>query len=173
MVAAPLLPESGDAVVGVRFHQDPFAYGAVGADLVLFEREGRLHLVPAAEAVVEPVRSVDRSRRLAKVDADAEPIDADLAREWPMDAIALEQHGVGLGIGEIIDRDQLQPAVRPLQDGARPAHRVGGVLARDGVLHLVEAHEPQAGEDAVRPVDALASRGGRRRDAVDPRDGAA
>ena len=41
-----------------------------------------------------------------------------LAREGPMNAVALEQHGVRLGVGQIVDRDQLQVVIVPLQDGA-------------------------------------------------------
>ncbi len=41
-----------------------------------------------------------------------------LAREMPMDAVVLEQPGVGLGVGEIVDADQLEPAIGPLEDRA-------------------------------------------------------
>src|SRR3546814_17828045 len=35
------------------------------------------------------------------------------------DAVALEQQRVRLGIGEVVDRDQFQPAIGAFQDGAR------------------------------------------------------
>jgi hypothetical protein len=35
-----------------------------------------------------------------------------------MDGIALEQQGVGLGVGEVIDRDELQAAILLFEDGA-------------------------------------------------------
>src|SRR3546814_8385037 len=36
-----------------------------------------------------------------------------------MDAVALEQQRVRLGIGQVVDRDQFQPAVGAFEDGAR------------------------------------------------------
>jgi alkylation response protein AidB-like acyl-CoA dehydrogenase len=78
MVAAPLLPQAGEEVVGVRLGADPFVYGAVGADLLLLERQGRLSLVPAADATIAPVRSVDRARRLATVEADGPGVEGDI-----------------------------------------------------------------------------------------------
>ena len=47
------------------------------------------------------------------------PSVVDLAREDAVDAVALEQPGIGLRVGEVVDRDQLEPAVRPLEDRAR------------------------------------------------------
>src|SRR4051812_8185423 len=41
------------------------------------------------------------------------------ARELAVDAVVLEQPGVGLGVGEVVDADQLEPAVGPLEDGPR------------------------------------------------------
>ena len=43
-----------------------------------------------------------------------------LAGIGAVNAVTLEQHGVRLGVGQIVDRDQLQPAIRPLED--RPRH---------------------------------------------------
>ena len=43
-----------------------------------------------------------------------------------------------------LDRERDRVA---LEDLARAAHGVDGVLARDRVLHLLEAHEPRGGED--------------------------
>src|SRR3546814_6833464 len=40
-------------------------------------------------------------------------------RERAVDAVALEQQRVRLGIGEVVDRDQSQPAIGAFQDGAR------------------------------------------------------
>jgi hypothetical protein len=36
-----------------------------------------------------------------------------------MHTVALEQQGIGLGIGEVVDRDQFKPAIGALEDGAR------------------------------------------------------
>jgi hypothetical protein len=36
-----------------------------------------------------------------------------------MHAVTLEQQGIGLGIGQIVDRNQFQTAVGALQNGAR------------------------------------------------------
>jgi hypothetical protein len=35
-----------------------------------------------------------------------------------VDAVALEQHRIRLGVGQVVDRHQLQPVIVPLQDGA-------------------------------------------------------
>jgi hypothetical protein len=53
------------------------------------------------------------------IDDQVIAIDFDRTRERPMHRIALEQQGVCLGIGQIVDRNQFQPAIGPLDDGAR------------------------------------------------------
>ena len=95
-VAAPLLPEAGDAVVGVRLASDPYAYGAVGADLLLWEGEGGLSLVPVADAVVQPVRSVDRSRRLATIDGDGQAVDGDPALAFDRGVLGVSAQLLGV-----------------------------------------------------------------------------
>ena len=53
----------------------------------------------------------------------ASPSACHLAREFAVDAVVLEQPGVGLGVGEVVDADQLEPAIGPLEDrpGDQPA----------------------------------------------------
>ena len=60
---------------------------------------------------------------MLSIDDDGVALGLDVARELAVDAIVLEQPGVGLGVGEIVDADQLQPAVGPLKDraGDQPA----------------------------------------------------
>ena len=53
------------------------------------------------------------------VDDQIIAVGADFAGEFAMDAVALEQHRVRLGVGEVVDRDQLEPAVGPLEDRPR------------------------------------------------------
>ena len=88
---------------------------AVGEEAGAFERD---------------VDAIGLVRQLGRValggDLDALAVDdqivavgLDLAREAPVDAVALEQPGVGLGVGEVVDRDQLEPAIGPLEDRAR------------------------------------------------------
>ena len=83
-----------------------------------------------AGAFQRDVDAVGGVRQLGRValggDVDALAVDdhvvavgVDFAREGAVDAVALEQQGVGLGVGEIVDRDQLEPAVGPLEDRAR------------------------------------------------------
>ena len=57
------------------------------------------------------------------VDDDVVAIDGDVAWELAVNAVVLEQPGIGLGIGEVVDADQLEPAVRALEDrsGDQPA----------------------------------------------------
>ena len=88
---------------------------AVGEEAGAFERQ--------LDAVVT-VRKLGRVALGGDLDALAVDdqiiaVGADFAREFAMDAVALEQHGVRLGIGEVVDRDQLEPAVGPLEDRPR------------------------------------------------------
>src|SRR6185503_16411346 len=92
---------------------------AVGEEAGAFERD------------LDPVGAVRQSGRVAlggdldalAVDDDVAPLDHHLAWEFAMDAVVLEQPGVGMSVGEVIDADQLEPAVRPLEDraGDQPA----------------------------------------------------
>ena len=43
---------------------------------------------------------------------------AHFARERPVNAVALEQHGIGFGVGQVVDRDQFQVVIIALKDGA-------------------------------------------------------
>ena len=53
------------------------------------------------------------------VDDDVVAVGRHLARELAVDAVVLEQPGIGLGVGEVVDADQLEPAIGPLEDRAR------------------------------------------------------
>ena len=53
------------------------------------------------------------------VDHDVVALGGDFARIAAMDAVAAEQPGVGLGIGEIVDRDQFESAFATLEDRTR------------------------------------------------------
>ena len=57
------------------------------------------------------------------IDDDVIAVGRHLAREFAVDAVVLEQPGIGLGVGEVVDADQLEPAVGPLEDraGDQPA----------------------------------------------------
>jgi hypothetical protein len=52
------------------------------------------------------------------VDDQVVAVHFDGATEGSVDAVALEQQGVGFGVGQIVDRDKLKAAIRPLEDGA-------------------------------------------------------
>src|SRR6185312_8429188 len=52
------------------------------------------------------------------VDDDVVAVGLDLAWELAVDAVVAEQPGVRLRIGKVVDADQLEPAVGPLEDGA-------------------------------------------------------
>lgn len=68
--AAEWLPRvaSGDAVATVGFERDVYVSEGATAELLLLERDGELHAVPWADAAVVSQRSVDRARRLARVE---------------------------------------------------------------------------------------------------------
>ena len=67
------------------------------------------------------VRQVCRILFLGDVDAlavdeDAAAVGLHVARKFAMNAVMLEQPGVGLGVGEVVDADEIEPAIGPLQD---------------------------------------------------------
>lgn len=68
--AAEWLPKlaSGESVATVGFERDAYVSEGATAELLLLERDGELHAVPWADASVVSERSVDRARRLARVE---------------------------------------------------------------------------------------------------------
>lgn len=68
--AAEWLPRiaAGDGVVTVGFERDVYVAEGATAELLLLGRDGELHAVPWADAAVVSQRSVDRARRLARVE---------------------------------------------------------------------------------------------------------
>jgi alkylation response protein AidB-like acyl-CoA dehydrogenase len=58
----------GGAAIAVGMSSTPAVPGAEGADLLLLERDGELHAVPAAAVALTPRPALDGSRRLAHVD---------------------------------------------------------------------------------------------------------
>src|SRR5436190_6295801 len=90
----------------------------------------------AALAVGEEAGALQRDvdaelgmRKLCRIalggDLDALAVDdhrvafgAYLTRKGTMDAVALEQHGIGLGVGQVVDRDQLEVVIVALENGA-------------------------------------------------------
>lgn len=59
---------AGDAVATVGFERDAYVSEGATAELLLLERDGELHAVPWADAAVVSQRSVDRARRIARVE---------------------------------------------------------------------------------------------------------
>jgi transketolase C-terminal domain/subunit len=94
---------------------DKVAARAVGEEAGAFERD---------LDAIGPVRQLRRIALGGHVDAlavddDVVALGRDLAGELAVDAVMLEQPRIGLGIGEVVDADQLEPAVRPLENRAR------------------------------------------------------
>jgi len=63
----------GGAAVAVGMSSMPAVPGAIGADLLLLERDGDLHAVPAAGVALTPRPALDGSRRLAQVEWEPSP----------------------------------------------------------------------------------------------------
>ena len=63
----------GGAAIAVGTSSMPAVAGAEGADLLLLERDGELHAVPAAAVALTPRLALDGSRRLAQVDWEPSP----------------------------------------------------------------------------------------------------
>ena len=63
----------GGVTIAVGLSTMPAVPGAVGADLLLLERDGELHAVPAAAAVLTARPALDGSRRLAEVEWEPSP----------------------------------------------------------------------------------------------------
>ncbi len=74
-VAAEWLPRvaSGEGVLTVGFERDLYVSEGATAELLLLERAGELHAVPWADAAVVSQRSVDRARRIARVEWTPSP----------------------------------------------------------------------------------------------------
>lgn len=70
VAAAAWLPRlaAGEAVATVGFERDAYVSEGATAELLLLERDGELHAVPWADAAVVSQRSVDRARRIARVE---------------------------------------------------------------------------------------------------------
>ncbi|GAA2983093.1 acyl-CoA dehydrogenase family protein [Actinokineospora diospyrosa] len=129
--------------------------GALTADVLLVPIEGRLHLVPSADATVTPVVSFDNSRPLADVDVSGSPT---TALSGPGDAavraalvagagvLASEQVGIATWcldttVAHLKDRHQFG---RPLGSFQALKHRVADlwqslVLARATARHAATA----------------------------------
>ncbi len=73
--ASEWLPKiaAGDGVVAVGFERDVYVSEGATAELLLLERDGELHAVPWADAAVVSQRSVDRARRIARVERTPTP----------------------------------------------------------------------------------------------------
>ncbi len=87
----------------------------VGEEAGAFERD----LDP--EGLVRQVRRVAFGRDLdpLAVDDHHVALGADFAGPFAVDAVALEQQGIGGCVGQIVDRHQLEPVIVAAQDGAR------------------------------------------------------
>jgi len=64
---------AGEAVLSVGTSSMPAVPGAVGADLLLLERAGEVHAVPAASVTLRPRPVLDGSRRLAQIEWEPSP----------------------------------------------------------------------------------------------------
>ena len=62
----------GEATVSVGLASQPFVLDAA-ADLVILERDGEFHALTQDHLTLEPLRSVDRARRLFRVTAETGP----------------------------------------------------------------------------------------------------
>jgi alkylation response protein AidB-like acyl-CoA dehydrogenase len=63
----------GAATIAVGLSGMPAVPGAEGAELLVLEREGELHAVPAAAVALTPRPALDGSRRLAQVEWEPSP----------------------------------------------------------------------------------------------------
>jgi len=98
-----LLSSRGDVLFGAR---------AVGEETGALERD--LDAVGGVRKVGRVLLGADVNS--LAVDDDVVAVGRDLARIFAVDAVVLEQPGVGLCVGEVVDADQLEPAVRTLKD---------------------------------------------------------
>ena len=103
------------------------------------------------------------------VDDDVVAVGRHLARELAVDAVVLEQPGIGLGVGEIVDADQLEPAVGPLEDrpGDQPADTAEAVdcNSRHAISLCFMTFEDASGDLIGREAEKFVGVLGRRRDA--------
>ena len=108
--------------LGGRRDQDFLRAGSkMGAGLVTIREEAG-----AFQREIDPVGAVGQLAGIAlggdldppAVDDQVVAVGADLAGLGAVDRVALEQQRVGFGVGEVVDRDQLEAAVRLLEHGA-------------------------------------------------------
>jgi alkylation response protein AidB-like acyl-CoA dehydrogenase len=106
-VASPALADrwigaaaAGRAVITVQLGGAPFAVDAARANLILLERDGELHAIERSAAILEPVESVDRARKLFRVEAASSTVIsrdvAALARAFDRGALAAAAQLIGL-----------------------------------------------------------------------------
>ena len=87
----------GDAVLAVGTEDMPGVPGASGADLLLLERGGELHAVPAADTVIVPRPVLDGARRLGRVEWEPSPSTLVATGAAGRDALASLRHRAATG----------------------------------------------------------------------------
>jgi len=106
-VGAPALRDSGEdvpagAVVSVAVDEAPLVPYADSVDVLVLERQGRLHLVEPADVTLERRHSIDGSRRLFAVQWErGKPLAADRDLSFDRGALAAAAQLVGLGAGAL------------------------------------------------------------------------
>jgi alkylation response protein AidB-like acyl-CoA dehydrogenase len=92
----------GGVRIAVGMSSMPAVPGAEGADLLLLERDGELHAVPAAAVALTPRPTLDRSRRLARVDWEPSPSTLVVSGFEAEEVLAALGDRAAMGVGAVL-----------------------------------------------------------------------
>ena len=148
----------GGATVAVGMSSMPAVPAAVGADLLLLERDGELHAVPAAAVVLTPRPALDGSRRLAQVDWEPSPATLVVSGFEAEEVLAVLGDRAALGTGAVL----VGVADRLIAMAAQYAKERSQFGMPIGSFQAVKHHLADAlVRVGVRPTDGLPRRRGR------------
>jgi alkylation response protein AidB-like acyl-CoA dehydrogenase len=93
---------AGEAVIAVGTDQMGSVPGAASADLLLLERAGELHAVPAAATDRVPVASLDGTRRMAVVSFEPSPATRLVSGGEALGVLDSLHHRAAMGTGAVL-----------------------------------------------------------------------
>ncbi len=92
----------GGVRIAVGMSSMPAVPGAEGAELLLLERDGELHAVPAAAVALTPRPALDGSRRLAQVDWEPSPSTLVVSGFEAEEVLAALGDRAAMGVGAVL-----------------------------------------------------------------------
>jgi alkylation response protein AidB-like acyl-CoA dehydrogenase len=93
---------AGDAVIAVGTHEMPAVPGAMAANLLLLERAGALHAVPAASTAQVARAALDGTRRPAEVSWEPSPETLVASGDDALGVLTALRHRAAMGTGAVL-----------------------------------------------------------------------